>query len=425
MFTVQKSSNTMKTVHIVTKTFLMVITLALVALLSYMYGSQMIQASVTEDAMSTRPFHELESMRITVLVLGLLLVTTLIYSRIYLGWQNKKMYGYTQLMLDKTPLGCSLWDENLNFIDCNKELSRLFGLSDKREFPTLFLSFSPKYQPCGSESRIKAHNLLKKAFSEGYCRTEWDHLTLSGEQMPCEVIFQRIQYQRGYFVAAYVRDLREQKAMIEKLKEADEHMRILMDSAPLSCSLWDENFNLFSCNQETANLFGLLDKDSYISRFYELSPKYQPCGRESAEMVHEIFDIAFKDGYCRSDWMHQNVNGEPIPCEVIVVRVMYRGKKVLAAYVRDLREKKTSFLDFMHEAQERAMLTSGTPEVNCSMIWDTDELKGLVGFIGKLEDHLKGILAKTGKHKHINNNHCSGCESVNDSHACFHQLAGS
>jgi hypothetical protein len=56
------------------------------------------------------------------------------------------------------------------------------------------------------------------------------------------------------------------------------------------------------------------------------------------------------------------------------------------------------------------------------MIWDIGELQGLVGFIGKLEDHLKGILAKTGKCSA--NHHCSVREPADETYACYNQLAG-
>jgi len=257
MINVKELLHSKKTVNKMIKIFLMAVTLALVALLSYMFGTHMIHAPLTEDAMGTRPLRELESMRITVFVLGLLMVGTLAYSRVYLSWQNKKMFGYTRLMLDKTPLGCSLWDEDLNILECNQELSRLFGLTDKSEFPALFHLLSPKHQPGGAESRVKARDVLVKAFSEGYCRTEWEHVSLTGEIIPCDIIFQRVEDKRGYVVVAYVRDMREQKAMIEKIREADEQERILLDSAPLNCSLWDKDHNIIYSDKETVNLFGL------------------------------------------------------------------------------------------------------------------------------------------------------------------------
>jgi PAS domain-containing protein len=249
------------------------------------------------------------------------------------------MHGYTRLMLDKTPLGCCLWDEDFHILECNQELVKLFGLTDKNEFPALFIALSPKYQQCGSESRVKAYDLLATALSEGYSRTDWEHLTLSGELIPCEIICQRVEYQHGYLVAAYVRDLREQKAMIDKIKEADEQKRVLLDSAPLNCTLWDKNGNIIFSDDETIYLLGLPAKEYSRYRIHDLSPRYQPCGRESADMAQKRKETAFADGYCRFDWTLQSLSGEHIPCETILVRVRYHGEYVLAAYIRDLRQR--------------------------------------------------------------------------------------
>jgi PAS domain-containing protein len=371
MFTVEKSFRSKKTIQqTIIRVLLMFVTVALVALLSYMFGSHMFQTSLTEDAMSTRPFRELESMRVTVLVLGLLLISTFIYSRMYFHWQNKKMYGYTQLMFDKMPLGCSLWDESLNIIECNQELGRMLGLADRNEFPALFLSLSPKYQPCGTETRTKAHEVLVKAFAEGHCRTEWEHVSMSGELIPCEIIYQRVEYQRGFFVVAYVRDLREQRAMFEKIREADEQQRILLDCAPLNCSLWDINRNISYCDKETVDLLGLPAEEYSLHKILDLSPMYQPCGRESADIAREHEEAAFADGYCRFDWTFQAVNGELIPCETTLIRVMHRGENVLAAYIRDLREQK-AMIEKIREADEQQRILLDYAPLNCSL-WDSN-----------------------------------------------------
>jgi PAS domain S-box-containing protein len=299
-----------------------------------------------------------------------------------------------RLILDSTPLSCSLVDRELNIIETNKETVNFFKLKDRSEFKERFMEFFPARQPDGRESAKRSRELVDLAFANGYSRSEWVHQSADGEMISCEVILVRVKYRDDFVVAVYIRDLRDQEAMIARMRESDEHMRILLDSAPMSCTLWGEDFNIIGCNQETANLFGLLDKETYKDRFFELSPKYQPNGKKSADMVREIFEIAFEDGYHRCEWMHQTLQGDPIPCEVIVARVMYRGEYVLASYIRDLRERKAPFMDIMLEMEERARRMPGSPSVNCSMIWEADELQGLVGFIGKLEEHLKGILSK-------------------------------
>ncbi|MDR0494645.1 MAG: response regulator, partial [Treponema sp.] len=123
---------------------------------------------------------------------------------------------------------------------------------------------------------------------------------------------------------------------------ADERVRIMFDTMPLGASYHDRDFRIFDCNQEALNLFGLTNKQEYFDRFYELSPEHQPDGRLSKERMAECIEIAFFTGHCRFEWMHQTLNGEPVPCEVTLVRVRHNDEFVIAAYARDLRELKTT-----------------------------------------------------------------------------------
>jgi len=68
-----------------------------------------------------------------------------------------------------------------------------------------------------------------------------------------------------------------------KMREADERTRLMLDATPLCCNLWDKDFNNIDCNEEAVKLFELRDKQEYLDRFFEISPKYQPDGRLSSE----------------------------------------------------------------------------------------------------------------------------------------------
>ncbi|MDR0475673.1 MAG: cache domain-containing protein [Treponema sp.] len=133
---------------------------------------------------------------------------------------------------------------------------------------------------------------------------------------------------------------------------AEERVRIIFDAMPLGANIHKRNFGFIDCNENVLNLFGLSGKQEYFDKFWQLSPEYQPDGRLSSEKRDEYIDKAFSEGYCRFEWMHQKLNGEPISCEITLVRVMYNNEFVLAAYVRDLRELK----QMMEEIKQRENL---------------------------------------------------------------------
>ena len=116
--------------------------------------------------------------------------------------------------------------------------------------------------------------------------------------------------------------------------------RLMLDATPLGAIYWDKDLKCVDCNEESVRLFGVKDKQEYLDRFMELSPEYQPDGSLSKKQAFEYVKKAFTDGYCRFEWLHQRIDGEPIPCEVILIRVEYEGDYSVLGYTRDLRELK-------------------------------------------------------------------------------------
>ncbi len=246
----------------------------------------------------------------------------------------------TKIMLDATPLCCNFWDEHYNNVDCNQEAANLFELSSKQEYLERFTELSPEYQPSGRKSSELALEKIKAAFATGYQKFEWMHQKLNGEQIPAEITLVRVKYGDSYIVAGYTRDLRELKASLAEMREADERTKIMLDAMPLCCNFWDENYNNVDCNQAAASLFDLPSKQAYLERFMDLSPEYQPNGRLSSEMAFEKIKGAFETGYQRFEWMHQKLDGEQIPAEITLVRVKRGDGYIVAGYTRDLRELK-------------------------------------------------------------------------------------
>jgi len=127
----------------------------------------------------------------------------------------------TQLLFDATPLSSCLFDRKLNVLECNQEILRLFGLSNKQQLRDNFIKLSPEYQTDGILTSVKFNRYADEAYEEGYCRFEWMHQKLDSEQIPAEVTLVRVKYRGEYAIAAYIRDLREVRAMIAEMHRAE------------------------------------------------------------------------------------------------------------------------------------------------------------------------------------------------------------
>jgi len=130
----------------------------------------------------------------------------------------------------------------------------------------------------------------------------------------------------------------EQLAKMEKMREADELTRIMLDSTPLVAHFWDEDYNIIDCNEASFRMFGLSSKREYMDKYFELAPQLQPDGSNSRDKLKWYIDRTFEDGFQKTEWMCQSSSGEQIPVELTLVRVDYKGTNLVAGYCRDLRE---------------------------------------------------------------------------------------
>ena len=130
------------------------------------------------------------------------------------------------------------------------------------------------------------------------------------------------------------------QAVKQDFREAHRLTKIMMDATPICSMLWDDQLNIFDCNEESVKKFNMENKESFINHFFELSPEYQPDGQLSREKAKQCINTTFERGRYVMEWMHQLLDGTPIPCEMTLIRVKNGENNIIAAYARDLREHK-------------------------------------------------------------------------------------
>ncbi|MGL6196294.1 MAG: ATP-binding protein [Thermoguttaceae bacterium] len=245
-----------------------------------------------------------------------------------------------QQMINAIPVGVALFDDHLNFFDCNEAQVTLFGVKTNEEFQERFFELSPEFQPNGRLSSECAEEKIRDVLKSGYEKFEWLHMHLDGTLIPMEMTIKRIQLGGEYIFVGCSRDLREEKALKAEVDKMHQQMRLMLDATPLACILWDANFKFIDCNLETVRLFELSSREEYDSNT-KLSPEYQPNGKPSKELSQQKIISALDTGYERFEWTYQNKNGDLIPTEVTLVRLQLQDQTLIGGYIRDLREEKS------------------------------------------------------------------------------------
>ena len=214
-------------------------------------------------------FKDMNDMMLGLIALGLVLAVLLSFILLRVISAKIKADKLVETILDVTPFALNLWDKNLKNTKTNREAIKLFDVPNKEEYLNRFFDLSPEYQPDGRLSREKGPEFLTEAFQEGYCCFEWIHQKLNGEPIPCEVTLIRISYEDDFMVVGYIRDLREQKAMLAEIHRENEKSRAMahwynsiLNAIPLPISVTDVDAKWTFINTAVEKILGIKLEDA-------------------------------------------------------------------------------------------------------------------------------------------------------------------
>jgi PAS domain S-box-containing protein len=285
-----------------------------------------------------------------------------------------------RVMLDAAPIGTYFWDNEKKLTDCNQETIRIFNLSSKEEFLKNFYNLLPESQPDGSLSRERSEEYINQAFQDGYLRFECMHQTLDGEPIPAEVTLVRVRYKGNEIVAAYLRDLREQKRMLHEIEAAQFTTSAMFESNPQMNILFNSQFEVIDCNPAAITFMGFETKEEMLAGFIERIsngiPPIQPGGRISMSL-QEWLAITVREGYVKFD-TEIYINGKRKDLNVEFKKIPYENNFAIVAYVFDMTEIRDREVELANAHElNKVQLTKLNLVVQASKIglWDMEVVK--------------------------------------------------
>ncbi len=264
-------------------------------------------------------------------------------------------------LLNASPTAMCVWNGQGHPIDCNASFLELFGMQHINDYRDDTAKYFPAFQENGRESLQYSLDEIHKAFAEGQRKLEWNWFNNHGESIPTQVILRRFTYDNTDFVAEYVYDLRELRAKQQEALEAEERVKLMLDSMPLCSFVFDKEFNPIDCNFAALRLFDYENKQEYLNSFYDASVPIQPDGSSSKEQSRKNLEYCFAEGQHTFEWVHRDKHGHPLPSEVTLVRSFYKNDDIILAYVRDLRELKASQALAEEAEQRNKAILDSTP----------------------------------------------------------------
>ena len=274
-------------------------------------------------------------------------------------------------LMDATPLGLIIWSKDIEVIACNNETVLMLEAKDEAEVCSNFFDYSTEIQANGKTSLVMAEEEMKKSLELGYNHFSWLHKSKTGKIIPTEVTVVRIEYQDDIILTTYARDMRKQLELENDLRNSYTTIRAILDVTPLCLNLWNSRFENTMCNKKAVELFELKDENEYIEKFFKLSPKYQPDGQLSDEKAAGKIQEAFEKGSSVFNWIHCKLDGEEIPAEITLIKIVgldSDGQDMVAGYTRDLRPQIALESVQKRISQRMKAIIDSTP-LTC-LLWD-------------------------------------------------------
>lgn len=143
-------------------------------------------------------------------------------------------------------LGLPLW----KFTSGNFAIRKMFGVKNEKEFIKFGpWDLSPKYQPDGELSSVKAKKMIGKAMKEGSNYFEWTHKRVNGDDFFATVLLNRVYFKGKFILQARVQDIGELKLVQKALIDSEEKYRTLAESSPDCIKLFGLDGRLLYMNK--------------------------------------------------------------------------------------------------------------------------------------------------------------------------------
>ena len=135
----------------------------------------------------------------------------------------------------------------------------------------------------------------------------------------------------------------------------DTHHRLLFENSP-DAILIIESDRFVDCNAAAAKMLRFPTKEALLSHYAEraasgvtgsggahpadMSPPFQPDGRDSREKADEILERTFREGSQTFEWEHLCADGESLLVEVQLTVIRRGERPLIASTWRDISERK-------------------------------------------------------------------------------------
>ncbi len=272
-------------------------------------------------------------------------------------------------------------DEGIWMIDAdgkttfvNQKMADMLGCTAEETIGESVFSFMDAEGVAIAQANINRH---RQGISE---QLDFKFLRRDGSELWTMVSTNPLLDKEGRYIGslAMVADITDRKQTEAALQQSEAKFRLLYELTSLAVLMLDEN-GIRHVNNATIELFGATSQGQLVGKNPgELSPPFQPSGRDSLTQAKEMIAIAFERGHNRFDWLHQRLDGTDFPAEVVLTIIQVGNESVIQAVVQDLTDRKLaeailvrSEQALRQQAQREQLLNQIANQIRNSLDLDT------------------------------------------------------
>ena len=188
------------------------------------------------------------------------------------------------------------------FLSGNPATLRLFGCKDEKEFTSLTpADLSPKYQPDGTDSAVKAQKMMKMAMEKGDYFFEWTHKRMDNTEFPATVLLTSTEISGEKVLQATVRDITESKQAEDRLRK----LSLAVEQNPACIVITDTNGDIEYVNPVFTKMTGYTSEE-VIGK----NPRILKSGQTPPEMHKQLWDTIKSGHKWQGEFCNKRKNGE-------------------------------------------------------------------------------------------------------------------
>jgi PAS domain S-box-containing protein len=147
--------------------------------------------------------------------------------------------------------------DGYNFVECNEATVKILGYISENEIYEVHPSkLSPKYQPDGQRSDIKAKEMMDIAYNKGYNSFEWTHEDRKGKKIYIDVALTKIPYKGKDMIFTVWRDISKRKKYEQEIIKSEKKYSILFEQAADGILVGIKGGEIVEANESILKLTG-------------------------------------------------------------------------------------------------------------------------------------------------------------------------